>query len=282
MKLTKPGVLAGNAITVPAGYFLAAQGIIDWQEFLAVFAGSSLVIASACVINNYLDQDIDRRMERTKSRPLTAGQVPGWLAIVFGVLLGAGGLAVLWLHTNWLVVIIGVIGFVDYVWLYGAWSKRSSWHGTLIGSISGAVPILAGYVAASGQIDLGAILVFLVLFFWQMPEFYSIAIYRRDEYAAASLPVISVVKGKKPTVTYIFVYTILFVASSLALTVFGYTSWIYFLLMGLAGSYWIYLGYQGFTSSNIDTWAKRMFRFSLLILLLFCALVSIDWLMHTS
>src|SRR5690606_14013888 len=111
---------------------------------------------------------------------LVNGDVSGSIALTFGVLLGVAGLSTLWLYTNPLVVIIGVIGFIDYVWLYGAWTKRSTWHGTLVGSISGAIPILAGYVAASGQIDLGAILVFLVLFFWQMPEFYSIAIYRRD------------------------------------------------------------------------------------------------------
>ena len=272
-------MLFGNAITVPAGFFLASQGNINWWLLVWVFIGSSLIIASACVLNNYLDQDIDSRMERTKQRPLITGEVPSNVALIFSILLGLFGLGILLAKSHPLVSIIGIIGFVDYVWLYGAWSKRKSMHGTLVGSISGAIPILAGYVAVSQQIDLGAILVFAILFVWQMPEFYSIAIFRQKEYDAAMVPVITVVKGITLTKRHILAYTVAFVVLSLLLTVSGYTGTIYFIFMSIAGSYWIWLGIKGLKSAQDAAWAKKMFHMALNILLLFCLLISIDFLL---
>jgi protoheme IX farnesyltransferase len=279
--LTKPGVLYGNVITGVAGFLLAAGYFrrFDTLLFIATIAGMTLVIASACVLNNVLDQDIDRLMERTKTRAVAHGDIHARNATVFSALLGLFGFAILALLTNWLVFGIGVAGFIIYVWLYGALSKRRSIHGTLVGSISGAMPILAGYCAVSERIDAAAVLVFLMLFFWQFPEFYSIAIYRRKEYAAARVPVMSVVKGVRSTTVQLFIYTVLFVVSTLLLTPLGYTGWIYFAVMLLAGLYWLRLGWQGFKAENSDAWARRMFHASLMVLLLLSALLVIGpWL----
>jgi protoheme IX farnesyltransferase len=172
-------------------------------------------------------------------------------------------------------VLLGVIGFVDYVWLYGRWGKRKSVHGTLVGSISGAIPILAGYCAVSGRIDAGAVLVFLAIFFWQMPEFYSIAIYRRKEYAAANVPVISVVRGVERAKKEIFAYTILFAVSTLLLTPLGYTGWIYFVLMLLLNLYWLKLTWQGFAAKDADKWARKNFHYSLGILMAYSLLIAV-------
>lgn len=276
--LTKPGVLYGNALTAAAGFLLASsnKGLFDFWLFIALCLGSTLIIASACVINNYLDQDIDSKMARTKKRALVQGEIEGRNAVIFSVLLGAIGLLILMLFTNTLVVLVGIGGFLVYVVFYGMLSKRLSVHGTLVGSISGAAPILAGYVAVAGTIDLGAVLVFLILFLWQMPEFYSIAIYRRKEYAAASVPVMSVVKGIKSTKIQIFIYTVLFVISTLLLSIFGYTGYIYLVIMAVLGLYWIWLGFKGLRATNSDAWARKMFKFSLIILLVFCGLISVD------
>jgi protoheme IX farnesyltransferase len=275
--LTKPGVLYGNALTAAAGFLLASRGQLDILLFVAICVGSTLVIASACVLNNYLDQDIDSKMERTKKRAIVNGDIEGWKAVVFSVVLGIPGFIILALYTNWLVVLIGAIGFVDYVVLYGMLSKRLSIHGTLVGSISGAVPILAGYVGVTNTIDMGAVLVFLILFLWQMPEFYSIAVYRKKEYAAAGVPVMSVVKGVRSTKVQIFIYTILFVLSTLALALFGYAGVTYFIVMAILGGYWIWLGAKGLKKESGDAWARKMFRFSLVILLAFCAVISVDF-----
>lgn len=279
LQLTKPGVLLGNVITVIAGFLFASQGVIDFQLLTSLLVGTTIVIASACVLNNYLDQDIDAIMTRTKSRPLITGVIHPRYALIFSIVLGIFGVVVLALFTSFIVVLIGVIGFVVYVWLYGALTKRRSVHGTLVGSISGALPILAGYVAVTGSIDLVGIILFLILFFWQEPEFYSISIYRRDEYARAKIPVISVVRGIKRTKLEILIYIIMFVASSLALFLAGDTSFVYLLVMSGLGVYWIQLAVKGIGKSNNEVWAKQLFQVSLKVLLIFCLLISINsWL----
>ncbi len=278
-QLTKPGVLFGNALSALAGFLFASGGAVDVWRFVWLSIGTTLLIASACVLNNYLDQDIDAKMSRTKKRAAWMRTVGGRGAVSFSIALGVVGLGVLIAYTNPWVVLIELIGWFDYVVLYGMWSKRTSVHGTLVGSISGAAPILAGYVGARGSIDIGAVLIFLVLFVWQMPEFYSISIYRRREYAAAGIPVISVVRGVKRTITEIFVYTILFTIFALALGLTGYASTTYTVIMALVCALWLRVGLQGFAAEDADTWARKMFKFAINILLLFCVLVAIDpWL----
>lgn len=277
-QLVKPGVMYGNVLTGIAGYLFAAGhfGQFDWWEFIATILGMTLVVSAACVLNNYLDQDIDQIMQRTKKRPSVTGQVSGRSMVVYSLTLLILGVATLALWTNWLVVTIGALGFVVYVWLYGALSKRKSLHGTLVGSISGAMPIAGGYAAVSGGVDMGLVVVFLILFFWQFPEFYSIAIYRRKEYKAASIPVITVVRSVPHTIRWIFITTILYIASTLALTPLGYTGWIYFLVMAYAGFIWLKIGLEGFRAKQPEEWArKRMFRQSMYQILLLCVMLSV-------
>lgn len=274
-QLTKPGVLYGNVLTGAAGFLLAAAGQVNWLLFLAAIVGMTLVIAAACVINNYLDRDIDSIMERTKSRPSVTGTITGSHMVIYGITLFTLGIAILSLWTNWLVVAIGIIGFVTYVWLYGALSKRRSIHGTLVGSISGAMPIAGGYAAVSGQVDAGLIIVFLILFFWQFPEFYSIAIYRRKEYAAAHVPVMSVIKGVRSTIVQIYIYTILYVFCTLLLTVFDYTGIVYLVVMAVAGGYWVWLAGKGLSTKHPESWARKMFRTSMYTILLLCVMLAV-------
>ncbi len=274
-QLLKPGVMYGNVLTGAAGFLLAAAGDVDWWLFAVTIVGMTLVVGSACALNNYLDRDIDSKMTRTLKRPSVTGEVPGWSIVLYATVLGIGGTAMLALWTNWLVVAIGIIGWVTYVWLYGAWSKRQSIHGTLVGSISGAMPIAGGYAAVSGQVDMGLIVSFLIVFFWQFPEFYSIAIYRRKEYAAAKVPVMSVVKGNHSSIVQIFVYTILYVLSTLSLTLLGLTGWLYFAVMLGFGVHWIYLGYQGLSVQRPEAWARRMFRYAMINILVLCVMLPL-------
>ncbi|MFZ1360974.1 MAG: heme o synthase [Candidatus Saccharimonadales bacterium] len=276
--LVKPGVMYGNVLTGAAGYLFAAGhfGRFDWVECIATIIGMTGVVSAACVLNNYLDQDIDQVMQRTKKRPSVTGEVSGVAMITYSVVLLILGTGILALWTNWLVVALGLIGFVTYVWLYGAWSKRRSLHGTTMGSISGAFPIAGGYAAVSGSVDLGLVVLFLILFFWQFPEFYSISIYRRKEYKAANVPVISVVRGIPTTIRWILVNTILYVTCTLALTPLGYTGWLYFFVMACAGFGWIRIGIQGLSAKNPEEWARtRMFRQAMYQILLLCVMLSI-------
>lgn len=271
----KPGVMYGNVLTGAAGFLLAARGNVDLWLFVATMVGMTLVVGGACALNNYLDRDIDKKMLRTQKRPSVTGEVPARSIMWFAVLLAASGTLILAWWVNWLVVLVGIIGFVTYVWFYGAWSKRQSVHGTIVGSISGAMPIVGGYAAVSGQVDIGMLVVFLILFFWQFPEFYSIAIYRRKEYAAANVPVISVAKGVETTIRQIFIYTVLYVLSTLLLTPLGYTGVTYFVVMLIAGVYWIYIGWQGFHAKDSEAWARKMFRFSMVTVLVLCGMLAV-------
>jgi protoheme IX farnesyltransferase len=274
--LTKPGVTYGNAITAVAGFLFAAGTEIEIVRFLGLTFGITFIIASACVINNYLDQDIDALMERTKARALVGGKLPGRSAVIFSIVLGLVGVGLLYSFTNALTAWVAIFGWFAYVVLYGMLAKRLSIHGTLVGSISGAIPILAGYTSVTGRVDLGGILLFLILFLWQMPEFYSIAVYRRDEYAKAKIPVMSVIKGIKSTKLQILVYTVFFVIATLLLPMYGYAGYVYAVVMTLLGVHWIWLGIEGQRTLDDNAWARRMFRFSLVILLVFSGLISLE------
>ena len=276
IRLTKPGVTAGNVVTAVAGYFLAtAEYGFDWSVFVGMFVGMVMVISAACTLNNYLDRDIDAKMTRTKTRPsVSAGLSPLGMQLFAGTLLFAGTFVLL-LTTNVLTVFVGILGFVTYVWLYGAWAKRRSKYGMAVGAIPGALPIAGGYAAASGSFDLGLILVFLVIFFWQFPEFYSINIYRRKEYKAAGIPVMPVVVGVRSTIIQIFVFTVLYVLTSLAFTLLDYTGIIYFAIMLVAGAYWLSIGYRGFKAKDKDKWARQMFKGSMYTILLLSLMLSI-------
>ena len=274
--LTKPGVTYGNAITAVAGYLLAAGMNLHVVSIFAFSIGITLVIASACVTNNFFDQDIDRLMTRTKTRALVQGRIPGRNAVIFSIVLGVLGAMLILEFTNTLTLWVSYFGWLIYVVFYGMLSKRLSIHGTLVGSLSGAAPILAGWTAVTNEVGIGGALLFAILFFWQMPEFYSIAVYRRNEYAKAKVPVMTVIKGVKHTKVQILIYTIAFVVSTLLLTVYGVTGIVYFIVMAALGAYWIWLGVKGQTTPNDDAWSRKMFRFSLIILMVFSFMISID------
>lgn len=265
----------GNVLTGAAGFFLAAAGVVDWWLFAATIVGMTLVVGSACAINNYLDRDIDSKMKRTLKRPSVTGEVPGWSIVVYSIVLGVAGAIMLALWTNWLVVAIGIVGWVTYVWFYGAWSKRQSIYGTAVGSISGAMPIAGGYAAVSGQIDLGLVIAFAAVFFWQFPEFYSIAIYRRREYKAAGVPVMSVVKGVRSTIVQIFIGAIFYAISVLALPIAAKVGAVYVVVMAIASLYWVWLGWQGLKAARPEEWARRMFRMAMIQILVLCVMFSI-------
>jgi heme o synthase len=273
--LTKPGIIYGNCLSAAAGFFLAAQRNVDWALFAAAIAGTALVIASGCVINNYIDREIDKKMARTKKRALVSGKISPRSAVIYAAVLCLTGFGILSLFTNTLTVYVGLVGLYFYVIAYGIWKRRSP-IGTIIGSVSGATPILAGYTAASNQFDTGAGLVFLAMALWQMPHFYAIAMYRLDDYRAAGLPVLPAVKGTRHTKIQVMVYIVCFTIAAAMLTAFGYAGYTYLVAIILLGAAWLWKGSVGFQANDDAVWARRMFRFSLLVLLGFCLLLSID------
>lgn len=277
-ELIKPGRTIANGMTALAGFLFAANSNVSFSLLLAAVGGISLIVASACAFNNYFDRGIDSGMERTKQRALVQGVIKPWHATLYAAVLGVSGFALLASFTNMVTVVLGIIGMVDYLVLYGA-SKRRSKYSTLIGSICGATPIAAGYTAVAGTFDHNALLLFLLMVFWQMPHFYAIAIYRKSDYQAANLPVWSVKKGIAATKLQIAVYSIGFLAVCVALGLSDQSSKSLLVVMGVLAALWTFKSLQGFRTAHANAWARDMFGFSLIVLLVMCTLLSLNaWL----
>lgn len=273
--LTKPKIVLGNLVTVAAGFLLASKGDIKPWLFFATLIGIALIMASACIFNNYIDRQIDRKMKRTKNRPLALGLISVRNAIILGGVIGFIGFADLYLYSNLLTVFVAAIGFFVYVVLYSSWKSRTI-HGTAIGSIAGAVPPVIGYCAVSNQFDVGALVLFLMMVLWQMPHFFSIAVYHFDDYLAAKIPVLPIEKGIHQTKLHMILYIPAFIAVSALLTFFGYTGYIYLYVTLFVGFIWLALCFKGFTSKNDRRWAQHMFRISLLTITAICFIIPFD------
>lgn len=261
--LTKPGIIMGNLITVAAGFALGAQDGFHFSLFFATLIGLTAVIASACVWNNYLDRHVDKKMARTRNRALAQGLVSHRNVILFAITLALLGFSILFFYTNALTTLLAGIGFFVYVIIYTLWKVRTP-YATGIGSIAGAMPPLVGYCAASNQFDLGAVLLFTVLVFWQMPHFFSIAIYHFEDYKAALIPVYPIKKGVQKAKIRMTLYIIAFILATLLLTVFHYTGGIYLIIAIAVGSAWLFLSLRGFKTNDNHLWARNMFRLSLI------------------
>jgi len=273
--VTKPGIIMGNVVTTAAGFILASRGHIEWMVFLAALVGVILVVASACVFNNYLDREMDKKMERTKNRALVTGLISGRNALFFAAVLGIAGVAFLYFLTNTLTAVLAVIGFLTYVILYGV-CKYKTVYGTIIGSISGALPPVIGYAAASGHLDLAAFILFMIVVFWQMPHFFAIAMYRFDDYFAALIPVLPVAKGIYVTKIHMILYTIAFILTTSLLTLFGYTGYAYLVVATLLGTTWLWICTQGFKAADDKLWARKVFIYSLVVITGLCGALAMD------
>lgn len=278
-RLTKPGIIYGNLLTALGGFFLASKGDIDPIILLGTAVGTALIIGSACVLNNYFDRAIDARMSRTSRRALVSGEIRPAHAVIFGITIGISGTIVLYTLTNLITLSLGLIGFVSYVFLY-TFLKRKTVHGTLIGSIPGATPVAAGYTAVTGNFDIGALILFIILVIWQMPHFYAIAIFRKNDYAAAKIPVLSVVKGTAAAKKQIVLYIYGLVFAVFGLWAYGYAGYTYLLVMTAYTLYWLSKGLRGLRLQQEDiAWSRMMFGLSLLFLLIFSVLLTFDaWL----
>lgn len=265
-ELTKPGIIQGNLLAAATGFFVAAHTTNTNLALLIELAVAvALVIAAACVINNYIDRGIDRAMARTHRRALASRSLPARRALSFAAVLGIAGFIVLGLFTNWVTFAVGVVGFVDYVAVYG-WAKRRSWHGTLIGSIAGSMPLVAGYTAVTGRFDSGALLLFLLMACWQMPHFYAIALRRLSDYRAAGLPVLPAVKGSRATILQVVGYIAAFMVVLILLYALGYIGRFCVLALGLYAAIWLSRALKGLSVSDHQRWAKQMFLYSLVFL----------------
>lgn len=274
--ITKPGIVLGNLICVASAFLLASKGALPLALFLATVLGLGLVMASACVFNNYIDRPLDKKMERTKNRALVKGLISDKNALLFATLLGIAGFAILYKYTNELTAAVAFIGFFVYVILYSLWKSKTV-YGTAIGSIAGAVPPLVGYLAVQNKIDLGALILFSMLVLWQMPHFFSIALYRQDDYLKANIPVLPIVKGPLHTKVRMLCYIVAFIFASALLTYNNYTGYLFLGVATMASLLWLYNCLRGFSEENDNKiFGKSMFRTSLVVINAICIMIPLE------
>ena len=214
--LTKPRIMSLLLVTGAAGMFVGAQGAPPLGLFAAAMLGLALACGGASALNHVLDADIDRLMgKRTEQRPVAAGRVPPSRALEFGLVLSALSFVLLASTVNVLTAALALVGNLFYVLVYTRWLKRSTPQNIVIGGAAGAVPPLVGYAAASGNLGLPALWLFLIVFLWTPPHFWALALLIKDAYANAGVPMLPVVRGERETTRQIVLYTIVLVAFTL-------------------------------------------------------------------
>ncbi|GLB60148.1 heme o synthase [Cytobacillus sp. NCCP-133] len=264
-KTVKTGIIKSNLIPMFAGLTLSLYtynyGLLEkLPEIILAFIGSSLVMGAAGAFNNLYDRDIDSIMERTKERPTVTGEIKPSQVLWLGIFMSVFGLIAL-AFTTPLAALMGFLGLFFYVVPYTMWSKRRTVYNTEIGSISGAMPPLIGWAAIHPDITHPAILgLFVITVIWQMPHFYAIAIRKHDEYKAANVPMLPVVKGVRRTYIQTNIYLIVLIGISFLLGTLSIGLMLVALLLGVA---WLILSVYGYKRMDPEKWAKSLFIFSL-------------------
>jgi protoheme IX farnesyltransferase len=274
VSLTKPRIISLLLVTTVAPMFVA--GTPSWLTVLIVSLGGYLMAGGANAVNMYLDRDIDQTMARTRLRPIPSGRLAPAAVLSFGVALAAAATWLLAAFVNVLTAALALAGFYSYVFVYTRWLKRSTPQNIVIGGAAGAIPPLVGWAAVTGQLDLTAWYLFLIVFYWTPPHFWALALLKQRDYARAGVPMAPNVWGERETKDEMLWYTSILIALTLLPVAFGAFGVIYLastlaldaiLLHGV----WRVRHVQEWTQS-----AWRLYKFSLLYLALLFAAMVID------
>lgn len=273
--LTKPRLLRLNIFAALGGFWVASKWDLNYSLMIWMLIGSTLTMASATVVNNYWDRELDLKMERTRNRTLPMGRMKPMAVLVYGIILGISGLAFLFILVNPLTGLLGLLGWLAYIVIYTMWLKRTSTWSTSIGGISGAMPPVIGYCAVTNTVDAGALILFAFLFLWQPAHFWSLAIRRVEEYREAGYPLLPVVKGIKRTKLQMIPYVLLLLPTVVLLYTFDYAG-IYFLIISVVLSLvWLVHTIAGISTKDTEKWAKVNFLISVnYLMLVFIAMIA--------
>lgn len=272
--LVKPRIMV-MALLTAAGAMSLAPGEPEVSVAVWLLIGTGLIVGSANSLNMYLERDIDCLMARTKDRPLPQRRLAPSTALIFGLILGGASLPAL-LMVNLLTMALGLLALVAYVLVYTPLKQRTHWA-TWIGALPGALPVLMGWTAATGRVDLGGVLVFGVLFFWQVPHTHAIGMYRTREYARAGLKTLCGVRGDSAARLEIGIYLIVQVAVSLALVPLGVAGVPYLVVAAVLGAMVLVQAFAGLLRGKADAkWARNLFLVSLVYLPILFATMVLD------
>jgi len=269
--LTKPRVQSLLLLTTVSTMFVAGDpslALVLWTVL-----GGSLAAGGAGAVNHWYDRDIDAQMPRTATRPVPAGRISARAALTFGIALAALSFVQLSLTVNVLSAVLALLGFLGYVFVYTMWLKRTTPQNIVIGGAAGAVPPLVAWSAVTGRVELTALYLFAIVFYWTPPHFWALSLLMKDEYARVGIPMMPVVRGENETRQLIVLYTVLLVALTLMPVVFGYFGVVYGAIAAALGGVFIWLSLRLWREAERSS-ALRAYLFSLAYLaLLFGAMV---------
>ena len=273
--LTKPRIIELLLVTTVPTMVVAERGLPDLWLVVATLVGGTLSAGGANTINSYLEQDLDEVMARTARRPLVNHRVPPANALRFGVLLGVLGFVFLALTVNLLTAAMSTAGLLFYVFIYTIGLKRRSAQNIVIGGAAGCFPVLAGWAAVTGRVEVPALLLFAIVFYWTPPHFWALAIKYREDYGRAGVPMLPVVAGVDHTARQIVLYTVMMVAVSLMFGAVAAMSAAYLVAALLLGGWFIALSVR-LVRDGSEEMAMRVFRYSISYLGLLFTAMAVD------
>ncbi len=273
--LTKPRIMVLLLLTAVGGMFVGAQGVPELGLLLAMIAGLALACGGASALNHVLDRDIDTYMRRTDRRPVATGRIPASRALEFGLALSAFSFVLLASFTNILTASLAVFGNLFYVVVYTRWLKRTTPQNIVIGGAAGAIPAVVGYAAATGNLALPALFLFLIVFIWTPPHFWALALLIKREYAAAGVPMLPVVRGDAATARAILKYSVVLVLVTLLPVLTGTLTWLYLATAIVLGAAFLLLAVR-LQQQLTPERSKRLFTFSLAYLALLFVAMAVD------
>ncbi len=272
--LTKPRLSTLVLITAGGGVWLADRNV-SAATALAAVLGTTMVVGGANTLNCYLERELDRRMLRTRGRPLPSGRVRPNTALAFGVALSLISVPLLTLATTPLAGLLAAVALVLYVMVYTP-MKRTTSLSTLVGAVPGALPPLIGWTAVTGRLDMGGLLLFLLLFLWQIPHSLAIGIYRASDYEKAGMVVFPNEFGLAATRRQALLYTVPLVATPLFLAHAGVAGIVTMTVGAVLGLWFLWLAFDGFRRQLGPRWARRFFLASLVYLTALFGALSVD------
>lgn len=273
--LTKPRVVSLIVFTAVIGMFLATPGMVPPLLLIAATAGIALVAGAAAAVNCLVEQKIDAQMQRTRGRPLPRGELTSLQTLVFSGAAGGAGLWILAQYVNALTMWLTLATFVGYAIVYTVILKPATPQNIVIGGASGAMPPVLGWTAVTGEVATEALLLFLIIFAWTPPHFWSLALYRVEEYAKAGLPMLPVTHGKEYTQLQVLLYTIILFAATLLPFAIGMSGWIYLAAALALGAAFLVYSVRLYVAYS-DALARRTFRFSIVYLAALFAALLVD------
>jgi len=273
--LTKPRVVALIVFTALVGMLLAVPGIPPWRALLFGNLGIWLAAASAAAINHLIDQRIDALMARTQHRPLPAGHLNGPQVLLFAVILGLASMLILVVWVNVLTAMLTFASLIGYAVIYTAYLKRATPQNIVIGGAAGAAPPVLGWAAVTGEVDPHALLLFLIIFIWTPPHFWALAIFRRDDYARAEIPMLPVTHGIPYTRWHVLFYTVLLFVATLLPWITGMSGVFYLGGAVILNLVFLYYAVRLLNPPN-DYFAMEVFKYSIVYLMALFAFLLVD------